>query len=1152
MIVIVSSECSGAARDATQRVLDDFLPRIGRRTWSGRITEQGLLRVRKALAAVATKSTSICCLRSIGTKRLAVQWFVGNRRKFDSKGNCSVQQTERTVFHAERPSSEFERLCVAAVVLGGLFHDLGKFNEWFQEKLRGTTILSDAVRHELVSCAIIEAMFRGRDEQAVLAELADPARTAHLIETAYAQAFDAPERYLFKKDGPDRFTKLMDSLVADPKHEFERLNLSLGADTPKLAMLLSLVISHHRLPGAKVLKSGRLTPTCQNLVRRDVEFDMGDKTKVAARTACVRRELDLIFSQPKGLVPLWKDSIWVEKVAAAARGLLDAKPGDFHQDMRATALYGRTALILGDHRASQMGSEQYPKEGYPSDPSQAYANTNRERGVLAEPLSPHLVAVGRDSEIAARILFSAKRSFPGLHHDELPSVIAAPDSSVKSKFKWQAEAGKAVRRARRSLPAGVGFFGVMNAGTGAGKTRAAPIIMAAAAAPGEEMRLNMCTGLRSLTLQAGDEYLRDMNFQPEDVSVVIGDRITAELHAASADRGTEAASHDVHSVVQLDRSISTRPLPFEMNGFVADDFSDPNTSLLSAPILVSTIDTLMGAADARRGGHVLKMIRVATADLVIDEIDNFGDEDIVAITRLVHASASFGRNVLVSSATMSPEIARHLFAAYRTGWDLHLHATGLQAPIMTGWFSNLADARCVQTDSVEEFQDIQNKFGHDVVEAMVRVVPKRRARVGIVGSVASPEEYFDCVSKEVATEHRSNHVVDPKTGKRVSIGVVRWVNVAPSMMYAKHLLDRGLCGRDVYVIPYNGTLLPAVRHELEALINPLLRRKHLRGADPILTNVQVRRVLDAPDAADDIIIVMVTTSLEEVGRDHDFDWCVLEPGSVRGLIQMAGRVLRHRDVVPTGTNVCILQRCFRDVRSGFSGMAGPRIGGPVFAYPGVETPFPVSASGLAKQKKMTTLASHDASVVYNMETLSYAVDAREVVGNEIPTSALGRAERQKTSDFLSMEGEANAWASIAEFLRDPLALTLDYHPRHRRFRRSSGKDFEYFISTDRKDEGWYRRPSSGRDRNLVKCADLISEVQVDTRRLFLQIDSPDVVMGRVAEAAWGDVAVARWKRESLLTIVRPLFKDTDASTTRYHFHPALGFVPIKEWTRGYL
>jgi hypothetical protein len=59
-------------------------------------------------------------------------------------------------------------------------------------------------------------------------------------------------------------------------------------------------------------------------------------------------------------------------------------------------------------------------------------------------------------------------------------------------------------------------------------------------------------------------------------------------------------------------------------------------------------------------------------------------------------------------------------------------------------------------------------------------------------------------------------------------------------------------------------------------------------------------------------------------------------------------------------------------------------------------------------------------------------------------------------------------------------------------------------------------------------------------------------MERVAESTWGSSDVARWKRESLLTVIRPLYKDSEASVTKYHFHPALGFAPVKDWTLGYL
>ena len=39
---------------------------------------------------------------------------------------------------------------------------------------------------------------------------------------------------------------------------------------------------------------------------------------------------------------------------------------------------------------------------------------------------------------------------------------------------------------------------------------------------------------------------------------------------------------------------------------------------------------------------------------------------------------------------------------------------------------------------------------------------------------------------------------------------------------------------------------------------------------------------------------MLATVIAEVGRDHDYDWAIVEPSSMRSFIQLAGRVRRHR------------------------------------------------------------------------------------------------------------------------------------------------------------------------------------------------------------------------------------------------------------------
>ena len=1149
MLVIISSECSDDARDRSQKVLDDFLERKGRRTWAGRITQQGLDRVRRTLAKSASRSTSICCQRVVGTRSLKVEWFVGNRKRFDSRGNCVVRESERSHYGQERDSSPFERLSTSAVNLAALFHDLGKHTEWFQAKLRGSQPVSDAVRHELVSAAVIAAMCGSFESEADFLEaLADPAWTSDIIRDGYAEAFQRPEFYLFGSTAPTRFLHLKAAIVGAKEKQYPILKV-LKAGSPKIAIMQALVLSHHRLPGSRINKAHSLSVTVESLVNRQRFNDLDEK---AALTGC-QSELESIFRIPASLKPIWEDAVWIAAVAEAARALLDASVTDYQADLQASAIYARTALILGDHKASAIGNMRFPEEGVVPDAFLAYANTNGMTRALAEVLPPHLVRVKKETDRATQVIFSMSDDFPGLSGDEIPDGISQPRADKASRFRWQVDAGRAVRKTMSALPAAAGFFGILNAGTGAGKTRAAPIIMSAANAnAGRDLRLNMCTGLRSLTLQAGVEYRKDMNFGAEDVSVVIGDKLSMDMFEETqksetavrrgCDLGTEAAPLDEPVTVQLDMSFPTRPLPLLAMRLAGREMSDPNVSMLAAPILVSTIDMLMTAADATRGNHVLKTLRVATADTVIDEIDNFGNEDIVAISRLVFLSAAFGRKVLISSATVTPEIARSLHAAYQAGWKVFEHARGRPMPLAVGWFSNTAGPVCSVLDSATSFADTHRSFTDDMVSELLKQSPKRKLRVSDMSVVKDSTTFFSHVNKEIMTEHSNNHIEDDITGRRLSIGVVRWNNVAPSMMHACSLLADGLGDDvDVFVIPYNGTLLPVVRHELEKVINPMLRRKLEGGRDPVLRNEHVRRVLDG-STNKDVVIVVVTTSMEEVGRDHDFDWCVVEPGSARGLVQMVGRVLRHRERSIKATNVCVLQRCFRDMRNEWGG--NPEL--PAFAYPGVETPFRKS-----ERKKAPRLSSHDANLVYDVLTMSESVDARELIQTSEPDGELARQERQATSEFLEQKGEANAHASVSEFLTDPLSLLVSHHPRKRRFRRSTGIDFSYFISDRWGHRGWKVVQSRKPKHGPTSCK-LIESICIDQSRLFLRFADPVIMASDLAAKLWGDdTDIPQWKLESLLTIVRPLRDAKDARTSRFCYHPALGFTEKKDWTAPY-
>jgi CRISPR-associated endonuclease/helicase Cas3 len=75
-----------------------------------------------------------------------------------------------------------------------------------------------------------------------------------------------------------------------------------------------------------------------------------------------------------------------------------------------------------------------------------------------------------------------------------------------------------------------------------------------------------------------------------------------------------------------------------------------------------------------------------------------------------------------------------------------------------------------------------------------------------------------------------------------------------------------------------------------------------------------------PDIADALAaypqshhIFVVLASRRRVGRDHDYDWAVVEPSSMRSIIQLAGRILRHRKQIPATPNVCLLNQNYRSL-----------------------------------------------------------------------------------------------------------------------------------------------------------------------------------------------------------------------------------------------
>ena len=142
----------------------------------------------------------------------------------------------------------------------------------------------------------------------------------------------------------------------------------------------------------------------------------------------------------------------------------------------------------------------------------------------------------------------------------------------------------------------------------------------------------------------------------------------------------------------------------------------------------------------------------------------------------------------------------------------------------------------------------------------------------------------------------------------------------------------------------------------------------------------------------------------------------MEPSSVRALIQMSGRVLRHRAEPPSSANCAVLDAPLRYYRG-----QPP----PYYAYPGVETPL--DARGLAAPRLSTPWLPE----LLDLAPLAERLDARwSLAEPPAEQSELAAQEHALLHQFL----EGSPYAAL-RFTQEPVLPFTSWMPAHRQFRR---------------------------------------------------------------------------------------------------------------------
>lgn len=889
MNILLVSQCNKRALNETRRILDQFAERKGDRTWQTAITLEGLNTLRMLLRKTARRNTAVACHWIKGANQTELLWIVGNLRRFNACGTVPTNTTGSDILRKRDENSWHSgtSICLLAA-LAGLFHDFGKANQLFQQGLRSTAKSSQPWRHEWVSLRLFCAFVEGRDDREWLTALS-------LIQ---------------QQDEADLLAHLQRDDASDYVNPFKML--------PPLAQTVAwLILSHHRLPVGDKDNSPSLK-YIDNWLTHTLTEAWNSHNHL---TPFPPEQRKAAWTFPDG-TPL-RSAVWRKKAHKFATRALQHMPleeyGQLSQQF--TAHMARLALMLADHHYSSLP----PVVGWQDKNYKPHANTDKKTRRLKQRLDEHNIGVAQNAWLLGLHLPYIRKTLPAITQHR-----GFKKRSKDERFRWQDYAYETTK-SLAPRAATQGFFGINMASTGCGKTFANARIMYALADEKLGCRFTVALGLRTLTLQTGTALTERLKLDKGDLAVLTGSPAVQQLHqlaqikeldkAAESESLSGSASEEElyaeHHYISYEGSLNDGRL----SQWLAKD--NKINRLVSAPVLVTTVDHLISATEGVRGGkQIAPMLRLLTSDLVLDEPDDFDIKDQHALCRLVNWAGMLGSRVLLSSATLTPAQVQALYAAYRTGRAHYLQACGAPetpSAICCAWFDE--EGKNIQAADVAEskaFAALHEAFVSKRVKHLKKAINQRVGRLIAVSPAGNnPEmvitELAERLHDSLLQLHAEHHQVHTLSGKQLSIGLIRMANINPLIATAQRLFTLGA--------PENTRIHYCVYHSQ----HPLAGRSYIEEClDRALTRHDEQAIWQTPEIAAALesypeqkhIFVVLATAVAEVGRDHDYDWAIVEPSSMRSIIQLAGRVRRHRprSKPPATANIHLLRKNYWALR----------------------------------------------------------------------------------------------------------------------------------------------------------------------------------------------------------------------------------------------
>lgn len=880
MIVTFVSLCEKRSIKKTIQVLDRYAPRIGKGVWQTPITMEALKEVYAALKSTSSKTTSVACYRNAGYNRQQLMWIVGSNRHYGNEGSIAVSSTLRS---KKRPLPLWINMATLCATLAGIQHDVGKATKHFQRKLRDKkqNNQSDYIRHEWISLKVFEHWrdnMRSWEQDGQVGEMPKMLEAwlelSHENETSHKSLLCLPKIIQSKRER-----------IGNQKVNV--VNPISNAD----AVVDLAILTHHGLLGPAKAETEHPMPDSSAHVRQE------KKTP--------EQDLSVYFPESIKKPVLGKDH---EKRAWSLIRRIRQKADEMDVTdyyWKGMALLVRVALIAADHQVSSRwmpeGEKKKPKDGCYANTKITGKNKNTTR-VLDQTLEYHLTTVGLEAGrwINRLAVMGDLDGVTNFSRDNIRADVTNP------RYRWQQSAVDHLRHITETSK-GEPRLIINTASTGTGKTRG-NIMMSEAMTPScRPFRVSIGLNLRTLTLQTGDAIINSVGIDSSDVTTVIGDTYLMDAHKAleganklEKEIENEDGEYEDDTVWDVGEFIN-RDCPLWLEQWCNVSKTPSKTkSIICSPVLVSTVDYLIDAGNpGRQGHHVNACLRSASADLILDEVDNYSPKSLGAILRLVEMTALFGRNVIISSATMSMSCSMSIVEAFHNGARMHAEMNRYKWDgACVTFIDHHHDPLSIKGDNIVIRTSLTQRL-NDLAHYLLTEPVYRLAYIQDIQTDGTPEKRFNNSILDAVNKLHSNHGWTHPSGKRVSFGVVRVANVSTCVSVARFLQAHA----GIKVTAYHADEFRIRRWIKEIKLDRLMQRHN--GNQNIIEDAEIDDEIASIDS-DDVKFIVVATPVEEVGRDHDFDWGVIEPSSAASIVQMAGRVNRHRKMSVDQANIAIL------------------------------------------------------------------------------------------------------------------------------------------------------------------------------------------------------------------------------------------------------